>query len=225
MQNREAYFEAVGELLNAGQTEADAHSAVRTKYPQLFNRLAQEAIARRGRPGHRCRQEATQASAPAPKPTSRELVNLAVAGNPVDQAAVVNACRSINRHPNTFLGEVRRERDRIEAAKIENSKPIEPVREPIAQRRQPARKPANQPATNYFGADYIDPNEHRFNLAVAEAAKCSRTYSDGEIIAAGFDVANFRSALRDAVHDKVMHRSYAVGSVVCDCSSGVCVCR
>jgi hypothetical protein len=100
----------------------------------------------------------------------------------------------------------------------------EATREPIVQ-RQPQRKPTNQPTTNYFGADFIDPQEHQFDLLVAEAAKCSRVFSDNEILAAGFDVRAFRSALRDAVHDKVVHRTYRVGSVICDCSAGVCTCR
>jgi hypothetical protein len=205
MQNREAYFEAVGELLNAGQTEAEAHSAVRADHPELFARLAQEAESRRPRvAGGRRQRETPRASAPAPKPTYHALLNSAIAGNPVDPADVVQACKELHRHPNTFWSELRRQRDRI-ASKLASDTLVNDTA-PVAQRRSVS-------------------HSRRFDLMVAEAAKCERTYSDNETRAAGFDVANFRSALRDAVHDKVMHRSYAVGSVVCDCSSGVCVCK
>jgi hypothetical protein len=145
-----------------------------------------------------------QAAAPSPPPTFHQLLNLAIAGSRVDQADVVNVCRELHRPPSYFWGELRRQRDRI-ALKLASDTLVNDTA-PVAQRRSAS-------------------HSRRFDLAVAEAAKCERVFSDAEIRTAGFDVRSFRSALQNAVHDKVVNRKFQVGSVLCDCSSGVCVCR
>jgi hypothetical protein len=199
------YMEAVQELIASGHTPLDAHTVTRRDHPELFASLSQEAESRRPRVAGGRRQPLVRASAPTPPPTYHQLLNSAIAGSPIDPADVVHACRELHRHPSHFWGELRRQRDRI-ASKLASDTLTNDTAPVAAQRRSVS-------------------HSRRFDLAVCEAAKCERVFSDAEIRSAGFDVANFRSALKDAVHAKIMHRSYAVGSVVCDCSSGVCVCR
>lgn len=198
------YAEAVQELIASGHTPLDAHTVTRRDHPELFASLSREAELRRPRVagGRRRQRETTQASAPPPKPSFGQLLNSAIAGNPVDQAAVVNACKELHRPPSYFWGELRRQRDRI-ALKLASDTLVNdtaPVRRSVSHSR-------------------------RFDLMVCEAAQCLRVFTDQEIRAAGFNVPQFRSALQIAVHDKVVNRKFQVGSVVCDCSSGVCVCK